>query len=497
MNSRPPHSELRNLVDRLHDGPSLTGQEMARLEEFLKDDDSLAYYLAVSQQEALLSSVIPQPQLSLVQKSPRSTFSRVLWIAAPMAAACLVFFVGLDMGRRMERPQTGGAPSPITAATPPARITGMVGVEWEDEAIPRHIDLDAAFNKISIKSGLVEVTYASGVRATLEGPAVFSVDGYESGTLKSGKLYTTVPPGAEGFKVHYSGGTVEDLGTEFAMDVLPDGSTEVGVFLGKVKLHSSGREAIMLFENQSLVQSPDLAEPLQPVPLDREKFVHRLPARDFRWEVDSPGSREVTFDVTHLIWKPAKYRAIFKWISGSDAVVLKNVRLCCDSKVVATDGHLGSTGKLRFVSDNIYALDIGPEDYTRGRWTVVAEIETMGREGGNLSDTSQPISSRGILQFEEGLVTQAGPAQFVGRWSYRHMGEAFVREFHPDGTVTLEKNGVKEDEAWVDSRWTVEKGILNVKIPKRDLVERHVLRDLDTLIFSSNPYENAIKSRGD
>lgn len=492
MNSRPPPLEFRNLVDRLHDGPPLSDVEMARLEEFLKEDDAMAYYLAISQQEALLPSVVPQPHLSLVGHPSARKGPRWAWVAAPLAAACVVFFMGLNVGRRLEQPMAAAPTLPVHAS--PARITGMVGVEWGNEGVPPHIDLNEDSNEISIKSGLVEITYASGVRATLEGPAEFLVEGYESATLKSGKLYTTVPPGAEGFKVHYSGGTVEDLGTEFAMDAHPDGSTEVGVFLGKVKLHASGRESIMLFENQSLMQSPDAAEPLEPVPLDREKFVHRLPARDFRWEVDTPGSRDVTFDVTHLIWKPAKYRAIFKWISGSDAVVVKNVRLCCDSQVVATDEHSGSTGILRFVSDNIYSLDIGPEQYTRGRWTVVAEIETMDREGGSLAAAQPPISSRGILQFEEGLVTTAGPEQFIGRWSYHHMGDSFMREFHPDGTVSLERNGIREEPSWADSRWMVQKGILNVNFPKKGLTESHVLRDLDTMIFSSNPYENAVKS---
>ncbi|GAA5118643.1 hypothetical protein GCM10023212_09300 [Luteolibacter yonseiensis] len=474
---------------------------MARLEEFLLDDDAMAYYLAVSQQEALLPSAIPASYLSPVERPGERGLPRFVWIAGSVAAACLVFFAGLGFGRRLEKPQgrTAGSPAPVVtpADMSPARITGMVGVEWRDEGGHPHIDLNAGSNEISIKSGLVEVTYSSGVLVTLEGPAVFRVDGYESATLESGKLYTTVPPGAEGFKVHYSGGTVEDLGTEFAMDIHPDGSTEVGVFLGKVKLHSSGRESIMLFENQSLVQSPDAAEPLQPVPLDRQKFVDRLPARDFRWEVNSPEAKEVSFDVTHLVWKPAKYRAIFKWINGPDAVVLKNVRLCCDSKVVASDDHPGSTGILRFVSDNIYTLDIGPEDYIRGNWTVVAEIGTMDREGGRLVESAPPFSSRGILQFEEGLVTEAGPSQFMGRWSYRHMGDSFTREFHPDGSVSLEKNGVSEKISWADSRWTVESGILKVTLPKKGLEERHVLRDLDTLIFSSNPYENAVKSSAD
>jgi hypothetical protein len=494
MSSRPPHPKLRSLIDRLHDGPPLSKQEVAQLEEFLEDDEALAYYLAVSQQEALLPLVIPPFDASVAERPRIVRFPRVVRIVAPLAAACLVFALGLGLGRRLERVPAEETAVTAPSLTSPARITGMVGVEWTDESIPHQIDLDASSNPISIKSGLVELTYASGVCVTLEGPAVYEVAGHEAGRLGKGKLYTTVPKGAEGFMIHYSGGTVEDLGTEFAMDALPDGRTEVGVFSGKVKLHPEGRESIMLFENQSLLQSPGAEEPFQPVPLDREKFVDRLPARDFRWEVDSAGTREVSFDVTHLVWKPAKYRTIFKWISGPDAVTIRDVRLLRDGKLVAADDHAGSTGVLRYVSNNIYALDVPPGSYSRGRWTVTARIETLSREGGNLADADLPIDSRGILQFEEGLVTGAGPDQFTGRWTYRHMGQSFVREFHPDGSVSLEQNGIKDADSWVNSRWTVENGVLDVSIPKRRLVERHVLRDAGTLIFASNPYENAVKT---
>ncbi len=496
MTRRPPHPRLRSLVDRLHDGPPLSKPEVAELEDLLEDDGALAYYLAVGQQEALLSSAIPRTAPSLVGPVPRERFPRrAVRIMVPLAAACLVFALGLKLGQHLERRPGDGAAVSVATSTPPARITGMVGVEWTDERAPHQIDLDASSDRISIKSGLVEVTYASGVRVTLEGPAVYEVAGHETGRLERGKLYTTVPKGAEGFLVHYSGGTVEDLGTEFAMEALPDGRTEVGVFVGKVKLHSSGRESIMLFENQSLVQSPDAQEPLQPVPLDREKYVQRLPARDFRWEVDSPGTREVTFDVTHLVWKPARYRAIFKWISGPDAVIVRDVRLFRDGEPVAADEHEGSTGLLRHVSGNIYVLDVDSGNYQRGRWTVSARIETMNRSGG-LAKTSIPICSRGILQFEEGLVTGAGPEQFVGRWSYHHMGSLFVREFHPDGSVSFETNGVRDQGSWTDSRWVVVDGVLHVTIPKRGFVERHVLRNPETLVFISNPYENAVKYSG-
>lgn len=498
MNNYQPDRELRTLVDRLHDGPPLSAAEMARLEVLLQDDNRLMYYLSVSRQEALLTLAIPPDAPRLETPVTNRKIPRKAWIApAAGFAACLVFFLGLQFGRRLGQPTARAAAPAPAANSAPARITGMVGVEWAGNGTHPQIELGETFNRVSIKSGLMEITYANGVRTTLEGPAIYHVDGRESGRLEKGKLYATVPKGSEGFKVHYSGGTVEDLGTEFAMDALPDGSTEVGVFLGKVKLHSPGRDTILLFENQSLLQSPDAAEPLQPIPLDRDKFVQRLPARDFSWELNSAKPREVTFDVTHLIWKPARYRAIFKWISGPDAALVRNVRLCCDSQTVVEDSHPGSTGKLRFVSDNIYSLDIGPEDYRRGKWTVVATMETMNRDGGKLSATSPPISSRGILQLEEGLVTEAGPEQFVGRWSYRYMGDAFIREFHHDGSVSLEKNGTLEDIDWQDSRWVVEDGILRVTIPKKGLVENHVLRNLETLVFVSNPYENAIKSEPD
>ena len=492
MNNRPPHPRLRRLVDRLHDGPPLSKPEVAELEDLLEDDAALAYYLEASQQEALMASVVPQVD-DLTEDAPQVLpFPRALQIGASLVAACVIFGLGLHLGRNLEPSST----DPIAAThpgSPPARITGMVGVEWTDEKSPHRIELDPSSSEISIESGLVEVTYASGVCVTLEGPAVYEVEGHETGRLQQGKLYTTVPKGAEGFKIHYAGGIVEDLGTEFAMDALPDGSTEVGVFSGMIKLHSAGRDSILLYENQSLVQSPVRSEPLQPIPLDRKKYVTRLPARDFRWEVDSSGSREVTFDVTHLVWKPAKYRAIFKWISGPDAVVIRDVRLLHDGEPVAVDAHEGSTGMLRYVSDNIYALDVEPGTYSRGRWTVVATLETLSREGGSLADSYLPLDSRGILQFEEGLVTNARPDQFIGRWAYRHLGDLFVREFRPDGSVSLTKNGEVVDSSWTRSQWWVENGVLNVTLPKKDLIERHVLRDPETLIFTSNQYDNATK----
>jgi hypothetical protein len=490
MNPRPPDPELRRLVDRLHDGPPPSKPEIARLEELLEDDEALAYYVAVTQQEAFLPELLAETP---VASAPVRRRMRIPWVPVSLAAAAgIAFMLGLYVGRRGAAPATVAAHAEpaVPSDSPPARITGLVGVEWNDGEEPDLLGRGAAADHLVFKTGLVELTYANGVRLTLEGPADYRINDAVSGRLDFGKLYATVPKGAEGFRVDYSRGSVVDLGTEFAMEARPDGTTELGVFKGEIELRRPGADPLSLFENQSLVHGLDSQYPIHAVPLDRKKFVRDLPNRDFRWEVRSFESEEIVFDVTHLVWKPSEYRAIFKWVAGKDGIKIRNVRLCLDGKPVATDAHLGRTGNLPQVRDNIYALDIDPNQFHRGRWTLHATVELLERTRG-LAPYKGPARSQGILQFEEGLVSRSSAEDFVGRWSYRVLGARFVREFHPDGTVTLEKNGRPCPASFRGSRWTITNGVLHATVPERGTIEAHVLRNRNTLIFVSQPFENA------
>lgn len=478
-----PSPELRQLVDRIHDGPPLSKPEMSRLEELLEDDQALAYYLSATQNEALISEVIND--IRGVAAPARRSFS-IPWLPVAFAAAAsVIFLLGLGIGRRLPAPaESGIAAKPAPAR--PVQITGMVGVEWRDGSTPDPYGNGAVKDRISIKTGLVELTYPSGVRVTLEGPADFSISGDTSGRLDAGKLYTTVPKGAEGFRVDYAMGSVVDLGTEFAMDARPDGATELGVFEGEVELHRQGVEPISLFKNQALIHDNSNEDIIRAIPLDREKFVRELPSRDFRWESNSVAARDVSFDVSHLVWKPSEYRAIFKWMEGGGSIRVSNIRLCLDGVIVATDRHTGSTGHAIQVRDNVFSLTVPPGKFRRGRWTVHATIRSAA--AGNQSTLSQ-----GIMQFEEGLVSRARAEDFIGRWSYGCLGSRFIREFHPDGTVTLEKDGKPYVEAFAGSQWHLERGILEVYVPKHGITESHILRDDNTLIFVSQPYENATR----
>ena len=484
MTPPAPDPELRQLIDTLMDEGRLSRALMERLEEMLESPDALAYYLSVTSIEGMM----PEALASDESRGPlrkRSYFP--MQRACQVAAACAVFLLGWWLGER----STPGNVAPTTVSEP-ARITGLVGVQWKKGGAPDLISGSAAANRLAVESGLVEITYANGVRVTLEGPADFSVTDATSGKLGSGKLVASVPKGAEGFRVDYPEGNVVDLGTEFAMEAHSNGTTEVGVLDGMVNLNLPGEEPRLLLVNQAVLHDQDAAEPLQAIPLNREKFVRRLPSRDFRWSMTSLSPQTLEFDVSHLIWKGSRYRAIFKWIQGQDAILVKDVELCLDGRTLVGDPHTGATGILSTVKDNVYSLDLKPGDFQRGRWTLRVTIEGYPRT----ATLTGPVQSQGILQLEEGLVSSAGPQDFIGRWSYHHLGQHFVREFHKDGTVTLEMNGKPLGSEFRGSHWTVDHGVLVTTLPDLKSEERHVLRNADTLIFVSMPYDNATMVKG-
>ena len=481
-----PSAELRQLIDRLLDDGPLGRADLARLEELLEDDGALDYYIGVTQQDTALLAVAGETQ------APPVTGRTFGWgrLAWQSAAAAAIFAVGYFAAPTKIAPTIGTVPPPMKSA--PAKITGMVGVRWTDGAPPDLIGTAGGVHRLEIESGLLEITYASGVRVTLEGPARYGVTGPASGLLDSGKLVTAVPKGAEGFRIDYPDGQVVDLGTEFAMEVKEGESSEVGVFDGEVELRRDGKKPMALYENHAVRQAAgQTGEPLQPVPLDRAKFVRRIPSREFAWEISSEEPREMDFDVSHLIWKASAYRAVFRWVNGVDGVAVSDVELWLDGQKVAGDPHRGVTGYgPPIVSDNIHRLDVPAERFRSGKWTLRAKVETLPRTV-KMDPDPNPVHSLGILQFEEGLVTTAEPADFVGKWSYRYMGDHFIREFHPDGTAMLTKNGKEMPECFAGCRWTVKDGILSITMPNTSAREEHILRDRDTLIFINQNYENA------
>ncbi len=102
----------------------------------------------------------------------------------------------------------GGSRQSVRAITPPAplgstgpdgkahqssvaKITGTSNCRWVGPDVVR----DLAAGKVALTSGLLEITYKSGAKVLIEGPAAYQIDSDHSGFLLSGKLAVRVDAG--------------------------------------------------------------------------------------------------------------------------------------------------------------------------------------------------------------------------------------------------------------------------------------------------------------
>jgi hypothetical protein len=151
------------------------------------------------------------------------------------------------------------------------RVSGMVDCQWADEATATFPGAAVALNRrYALKSGLMEITYDSGAKVILQGPCEYTIASARGGFLKVGKLVARVesresriesakPQAANQkseirnqkshsrlstldsrlFTVRTPTALVEDLGTEFGVEVDRSGATRSHVFEGSIAVRTS------------------------------------------------------------------------------------------------------------------------------------------------------------------------------------------------------------------------------------------------------------------
>ncbi len=148
------------------------------------------------------------------------------------------------------------------------RVTGMVDVKWADINTSTETGNGVPLGrKYALSSGLMEITYHTGAKVILQGPATYEVDSRAGGFLSIGKLTARLEkkevgisgPGSETANqksslstIHYSlftiktpTATVTDLGTEFGVKVEKDQTTEVSVIRGAVETARIGPDGML------------------------------------------------------------------------------------------------------------------------------------------------------------------------------------------------------------------------------------------------------------
>jgi len=204
------------------------------------------------------------------------------------------------------RPGSPSAPLAPRQGGPVASMTALVDCHWRvvplaapPASTPAPGDVDttgplqddlfqvgselSAGQQLELVRGLAEITFQSGARVVLNGPAHFMVGSSLGGKLQVGKLTARVPHDAHGFTVHSPAGEVVDLGTEFGVAVGADHSMAVEVFVGEVAVDSSA-DGQTPGPSQKVEAGHAVrvsaGQPVVSIPLDPKRFVRGLGPRE-------------------------------------------------------------------------------------------------------------------------------------------------------------------------------------------------------------------------
>jgi hypothetical protein len=348
MSSRAKFAEIARLTASLSDG-SITESEIASLDRLLVDDpEAQAYYRQYVSLNVALEWMFVDKAFRLTpaadsavgarQKSPVLGFlggvvdyvshSRTLMFWLLCGVFGLYFAVQLgsllvsrfwaqnaaqvaeDRGAGIEKhgqfvdhPGSG-----TTGGKVVARLTNAVDCQWkaagQDSSVglsPRNdngpqptayslqpLDIGTEFRagqKLNLMAGLAELTFDSGAKVILTGPALFDVTDALGGDLQVGKLTAKVPHTAAGFTVATPGGKVIDLGTEFGVKVRDDGAMNVIVYVGDVQVESGSGggtgsggtdqpRVVHVHAGEAVTVGPDHIA--KPIPPENEHFVREI-----------------------------------------------------------------------------------------------------------------------------------------------------------------------------------------------------------------------------
>ncbi len=140
-----------------------------------------------------------------------------------------------------------GAPNPNAAASllprlKPVAIVTQLHQVAENPASPLEIGMKIRPGLLNVATGQVQFEFFNGAQINVEGPAELHIQSVDKATLISGKVAVRIPPGARGFVLNTPNAAVVDLGTEFAVFVDKQGTSEVHVADGEVAVSLLGND---------------------------------------------------------------------------------------------------------------------------------------------------------------------------------------------------------------------------------------------------------------
>jgi len=214
--------ELTELCNALADS-RLTEAQRTRLNEVLAgSEEARAFYVRFAGMNASLCDYASESQVE-APAPPKPKIIRhpmAWWAGIGAVAAGLVAVLALRE-------------KPVEEATPSvAWLTGAKDAQWSEASGPQPGDALERGRHLELQSGLAEVTFDSGARVVIEGPASLEVESAWAASLKSGTLTASAPSEAAGFRVANPAVAVTNLGGDVRIEADRHGSAEVVALSG-------------------------------------------------------------------------------------------------------------------------------------------------------------------------------------------------------------------------------------------------------------------------
>jgi hypothetical protein len=233
---------LESLIHAQLDG-EITPEQHAQLEALLRDDwQARRLYLELADQHARL---LQQPDLATGRLQTKSSVRSVpLWLKfrTPAIAAAAAITLSFILWPKEDL-------SPEATSSGVAMLSQTMDAEFAQSPLRSGDTITPRTLKLT--KGLAQIEFFSGATALVEGAAEIEIISAWEARCILGRVRVHVPPAAKGFLMHAPGMKLEDLGTEFALNV-KDQASDVHVFDGEVIAHQREQAPKSLTEGMSL-----------------------------------------------------------------------------------------------------------------------------------------------------------------------------------------------------------------------------------------------------
>jgi hypothetical protein len=231
--STPPFPDMDELLQRLLDD-QLEPEEMERLQKAMREDPRVREYYVdslftcgVIRRSSQVTGELSESDLiqALSDGESRGVSKRVgrhLYSIAAILMLGVLVLASLSLFRHRDQGSAIGT------------LVGAYEAQWKG-ARPRPGE-PLRPGRYDLRDGLAKMELGGGTSLLLEAPCQIELKSTEEVTLRSGRLATTVPPQARGFRVRTPTALITDLGTEFGVIAHSDGSTEAHVLKGHISV---------------------------------------------------------------------------------------------------------------------------------------------------------------------------------------------------------------------------------------------------------------------